>query len=188
MDNNKLPFEVQAFAKRGDSPLRPFSLRISEPEPHEEFGFQCKLECPEIRQQAMTVYASEPLYAVELGILLVRRLLKYQCIEVYDEDGQHVEFPRFADISEGKRSDVDDDGRREDSAVIATIKEMEDGQRYLIVDDLEQTGNFSQETWARRKTFAIIPLVADVSQRMLMEIGWNVFSHLETRNETLRKD
>ena len=91
----KLPYRLDAFAKREDDPLRPFSLAISEPELHPEFGYQCVIDCPLIREKKFTLFGDEPLFTAELCVQFVKRLLQFSETEVVDENGHLVEFPSF---------------------------------------------------------------------------------------------
>ncbi len=94
MADELLPYSLEAFAKGKEFPLRQLSLSISEPRAHNDYGYECIVRCPIVREKPMSIYSYEPLYAAELSIQFVKQVLKMRGIEVVDRNGRFFLSPR----------------------------------------------------------------------------------------------
>jgi hypothetical protein len=182
-----LPFELKAFAKEVNSPLRPFWLRISVPEVTGEFDYQCEIVCPTIRDTPMTIFGSEPLFTAELSVQFVRQSLDHLGIVLVDTDGGGISLPKFDDIPDSTLKEVNDDGSREAEGILVSLKETKSGERILCIDDVRQTLMEGKEAWGERSSFTLLPLEQDLSEEQLAAIGWNIVTRLDIRRAAPRK-
>ena len=177
----KLPYRLDAFAKREDDPLRPFSLEISEPEPHPEFGYQCVIDCPLIREKKFTLFGHEPLFTAELCVQFVKRLLQFSETEVVDENGHLVEFPSFDDLPDVPYWEYGDNGDREPDGMAICIKDVDSGKQFLLLDDVELSPGHGPGLSKDRSLFSAVEIGDYISEKTYANIGWSIVTRLKIR-------
>lgn len=177
----KLPFRLEALAKRENNPLRPFFLEISEPEPHPEFGYQCVIDCPLIRNKKFTLFGHEPLFTAELCVQFIKRLLQFSGTEVVDENGHLVEFPSFDDLPDVPDWEYGDNGAREPDGMAISMKDVDSGKQFLLMDDIELSPRHGPDSSKDLSLFSAVEVGGDISEKTYANIGWSIVTRLKIR-------
>ncbi len=176
-----LPFQLEAFAKGTDGTLKPFTLYISPPQRHDEFEYQCNIDCPMIRKKTIAIFGDEPLFTAELCIRFVKLSLDHMNAELVDRDGKAVTLPKYYDIPESPLSDVSDDGTREYHGVVVSLKNTGDGNQLLCLDDVHRSTVDQKEVWGDRISYTVLPFKEQIPDELYEQIGWNIVERLEVR-------
>lgn len=90
----KTRYLVTGTAIAADGTLSPFTLRVSEPFPHERFDWQCRVTCPTFREKPLHIYGDEPEFAWDLTLGFVHRMLSFDELTIVDAKGREIEIPR----------------------------------------------------------------------------------------------
>lgn len=182
-----LPFKLECFARAENGLLQPFSLEISEPQVHDEFGYSCQIHCPTIRGKPMKIYGHEPLFAAELSVQFVKSSLGHLDLELVDEEGREIDFPKYDDLPEKRWETLVVDGTRETEGVLVSLKYIESGHCILCLDDIVQTQSGASESWGKRGCYTWRPIEEEISDELYAEIGWNVVERLRIRRAAAKK-
>jgi len=71
----------------------PFSLSISEPYPHERYGWQCAVQSNLFHEEPFSITGDEPEFAWCLALGFVHRMLEYKDLSLATDTGEPVTVP-----------------------------------------------------------------------------------------------
>jgi hypothetical protein len=182
-----LPFKLECFARAEDGLLRPFSLEISEPQFHDEFGYSCEIQCPTIRTKPMKIYGHEPLFAAELSVQFVKLSLGHLDLGLVDEEGSEIDLPKYDDLPEKTGETLDVDGARETEGVLVSLKDIASGHCVLCLDDIEQTQSGASESWGNRVCYTWLPIEEEIPEELYAQIGWNIVTRVRILRAAAKK-
>jgi len=86
----------EADAERHDGTVVPFSLRIHDPEPGEDLGYFCFIECPFIRQRPFRIFGEDQEQACELSVKFINLMIEDDVVRLLDGRGQEIQIPEIS--------------------------------------------------------------------------------------------